>query len=228
MTNNVQVLSTALLDQNMIEQAIEKGIDIEVSSFINVSAITDEQLQKEIASLPQQLTVVFTSANAVRSVYSMIGHQPGWKIYCIGNATKNAVLEYADAGISGTANDAAGLAEIIKRHRVSEVVFFCGDKRMDTLPLMLKKAGITIKEIVVYTTEETAKKVDKQYEGILFFSPSGVHSFFSANKIPSHTILFAIGNTTAGALKEYSNNQLVIAENPSKELLVQKVINYFS
>ena len=82
-------------------------------------------------------------------------------------------------------------------------------------------------EIVVYRTVQKAHKTAASYNGVVFFSPSAVQSFFSINKVPPSTVLFAIGRTTAGVLKEYSANTIITAEAPEKEALIKQVIDHF-
>jgi uroporphyrinogen-III synthase len=81
---------------------------------------------------------------------------------------------------------------------------------------------------VVYQTIEVPHKISKEYYGILFFSPSGVRSFFKVNKLESKTILFAIGNTTANEIKKISSNKIIISDEPGKENLVQTAIDFFT
>jgi uroporphyrinogen-III synthase len=227
---NTYVLSTAQLDNSLITTALEHGIELDASSFIQVEPIRENNLKTELEGLCKlPLTVVFTSANAINAISAILSeNKPKWDIYCIGNATRKTVLEYFDAGlIKGTANDGAGLAKVIKSHDVSDVVFFCGDKRLDALPDFLYANDIMVREIVVYKTTETPELIKKHYQAIMFFSPNGVNSFFRVNKIWPHTVLFAIGNTTANAIKTKSNNTIVVSETPSKEQMVETVIQYF-
>jgi uroporphyrinogen-III synthase len=71
--------------------------------------------------------------------------------------------------------------------------------------------------------------IDKVYDGILFFSPSAVESFFSKNKLPEQTVLFAIGNTTAKTIhRRYCNNRIMISDQPGKDELIEQAIEYFS
>ena len=58
------------------------------------------------------------------------------------------------------------------------VTFFCGNQRRDTLPDKVRAAGIKVEELVVYETVELPLKVTDHYDAILFYSPSGVRSFF--------------------------------------------------
>ena len=196
MNSKKQLLSTAILDQPLVNKAEKSGIELDCIPFIIVNHIADATLQQETEELcSMAVTTVFTSVNAVKAISKHIYiAKPNWECYCIGNATKNALLDYFHISvIKGVANDAAALADVISQNEVAEVVFFCGDKRMDTLPEILVKCGVRVREIVVYRSTETPQEVSKNYDGILFFSPSGVDSFFSVNKINPDTVLFAIG-----------------------------------
>ena len=96
------------------------------------------------------------------------------------------------------------------------MIFFCGDQRRNDLPEILSKNDIEVQEIVVYETIPVSKKIEEHYHGIMFFSPSAVNSFFLNNKLPSSTILFAIGNTTAEELKKHSTNTIITSDDPGK------------
>jgi len=63
---------------------------------------------------------------------------------------------------------------------------------------------------------------------VLFFSPTAVQSFFRQNKLPAETILFAIGSTTAAEIRKFSTNNIIISDEPGKESLVRKMMEYFS
>ena len=92
--------------------------------------------------------------------------------------------------VESTANDAVSLAELIAEDRfVDEVIFFCGDQRRDELPEILRQHEVVVNEIVVYQTIAVPHKIEKQYHGILFFSPSAVQSFFQKHStdFPKYT-----------------------------------------
>ena len=93
---------------------------------------------------------------------------------------------------------------------------------------MLRQRGIDVNEIIVYQTINLPHKIEQEYHGILFFSPSAVQSFFQKNKLSDTTILFAIGNTTANEIKKFTNNKIIISDSPGKENLVGKMVEYFS
>lgn len=229
--NKISILSTRPIDESLIEEARRLNIETDVLSFIETEAIHTIEVQQEIENAFLQSTaVVFTSMNAVEAVAdTLLEELPDWRIYSIGNTTQKLVKKYfGEQSIAGTANSAAELAELIAEEGYDdEVIFFCGDQRRDELPDILRKNDIEVNEIVVYETVAVPHKLNKQYHCILFFSPSAVESFFSNNKVNEQTVLFAIGNTTANAIKKYSNNKIIICDEPGKDSLFQKMMEYF-
>lgn len=226
---NWHILSTRPLSQQIVEQALQKGIAIEEVSFIETEPIIDENLQKEIKTFStQKLTVVFTSMNAVDAVADVVKEKVDWTVYSIGSATEKLVEKRLGVAVKKSAAYAAELADKIIEDKPAEVHFFCGNIRRDLLPQKLSEAGIKVTEIVVYKTIETPKRISRRFDAILFYSPSAVASFFSANSVDEKTQLFAIGTTTAEAIQPYSNKPVIIAAQPGKEGLVQQAIRHFN
>jgi len=239
--NKISILSTRPLGTALTGQAAAKGIAIDTLSFIETAPVRDPALDSRIRGLSREtLAVVFTSMNAVEAVAGSLrssaeGSAPGfagisghWRIFCIGGATRQGVEEnFGEASIAGTALSAGELADVIIRAKVPEVCFFCGDQRRDELPEKLKKAGIGVREIGVYTTNPTPQRLDKMYEGIVFFSPSAADSFFSLNKPAPETVLFAIGPTTADAIRRHCTNPVICSVSPDKEALIRLAIDHF-
>ena len=146
------------------------------------------------------------------------------------HATSELVKAYFPfSRLAATADNAAELAEkIIEEAEDTELIFFCGDLRRDELPERLREANFDVDEVVVYQTIATPHKMKKSYNGILFFSPSGVNSFFEMNHLPPGTPLFAIGNTTATAIRKRCGNPVFTPDHPDRDELVEMVMNYFS
>lgn len=232
MATNLSILCTRPVQQILVNEAAQKGIDLQVIPVIDTEPVVDIDVQQEVEQLAlQYATVVFTSMNAVESVITMLDQQvPEWNIYCMGHTTAQIIKEYfGEQSIAGTGNNAADLADaIIEADEAGEIVFFCGDQRREELPAKLARAGIDVNEIVVYRTIPLYKKIEQAYDAILFFSPSAVDSYFKINKVAGQTVLFAIGQTTAAAIKQYSNNKTITANTPGKDELVRKAIHYLS
>jgi len=229
--NKIAILSTKQIEQALIDEAGKKNIEIEFSPFIKTEIIKNIELQQEIEqALLQSITVAFTSVNAVEAIADELqDQQPDWRIYCIGHATKEAVKKYFhEDSIEGSADNASQLGDLILEHcEDDEIFFFCGDQHRDELPQELRMNGIDVNEIIVYETVLLPHKLDKKYDGILFLSPSAVKSFFEKNKIDEQTVLFAIGETTATELHNFSKNKIVISDQPAKRSLIEKAISFY-
>jgi uroporphyrinogen-III synthase len=152
-----------------------------------------------------------------------------WNIFCLSGKTKQAVLnaKWLDKNIIDEAVNASELAKKIIGAGIDEIIFFCGSKRRDELPTILKTANIKIHEVVLYETTETPVTVDGYLDAVLFFSPSGVQSFFSSNELSNSTICFAIGATTATSVSTFTQNKVVTSIAPDQGELIKEVIEHF-
>ncbi len=225
----IRILSTRPIGTRLIDEAAINNIIIDEISFIETKIIGDEINDRINDYIKQTITAIFTSMNAVNAVVKHIKQPVNWKIYCIGITTKNTVADHFGNGcIAGTASNADELADVIIKDKIAHAIFFCGDQRRDEMPEKLKLHDVVIDEVVVYNTIETPVLINKEYDGILFFSPSAVQSFFSVNKISEETKLFAIGSTTAKAIQQYNKNNVVISGLPGKEKMVKRMIEYYN
>lgn len=226
------ILCTRPVDPALVRAAAERNVQVDVAAFIATEPIVTIEVQQEVeAASAEQAAVIFTSMNAVDAVTSLLdGYVPEWQIYCIGHKTREQVIAYfGEELLAGTAENAAALAEkIIEEEIASEFIFFCGNNRRDELPAMLAEADLSVSEIVVYETTEVSRKIDKTYDGILFFSPSAADSFFKTNKAAAKTVLFAIGTTTANQLRKYSGNPIITGTTGSKDSLLQVAVDHFA
>lgn len=229
---NIKILTTRPLGEAVIAAAKRQSIRIDTLSFIETEAIDTIEVQQEIEqALLQSATVVFTSMNAVEAVAAQLeDQQPDWQIYTMGVTSQELVKEYfGEDSIAGTAGSAADLANlIVEEGNTEEILFFCGDQRRDELPDILKANHIAVSEIEVYTTIETPHKINTHYDGILFFSPSAVRSFFSVNKSEANTIFFAIGDTTSKEIKKFTPNKIIVSSAPGKESLAKEMMEFFA
>jgi len=225
------ILCTRPVSDAAIESAALQNILIDVLSFIETTPLETVEVQQEIELAANEIaTIIFTSMNAVDVVISMLDdYVPEWSIYCIGHKTKELAETYFGKDcIAGTADNAAELADkIIEDGATDEVIFFCGNQRRDELPAKLQKYRIGVNEVVVYQTEYIKYKVDKVYDGILFFSPSAAESFFMQNNLAEQTIVFAIGQTTKTTIEKYCSNKIIVSKQPGKDHLVEMAVDFF-
>lgn len=198
--------------------------------FIAVRLCESPGLEQQIRDrAAQPLLAVFTSRYAVEAVSRWCPELPPWRIACLNGATQEAVLRHwPGASLAAVAGDAHTLAEAIAATGEDRIpVFFCGNHRLEHLPHALREAGYTLEELVVYETSETAHKVSKPYDAILFFSPSAVRSYFSLNMPPERAVLFAIGKTTAASIRNETKNKVIPALQPTAEAMIDAVTDYW-
>jgi len=219
-TPGIFLLSTQTVPASLREEAAQNDIRLDVVPFIRTELL-------EPVALPAYPGIaVFTSRHAVEAVPA---NRSQWKVFCLEGATRRLVEERFGAGIiEGTAPSAEELAKkIIESNPVERVIFFCGDMRRQELPVILREAGFAVEERIVYRTVLTPQRIEKDYAGIAFLSPSAVESFFSANPVTPSTRFFAIGRTTAAAVRAKTGKDAIVASKPDKEVLIHEMITHF-
>jgi uroporphyrinogen-III synthase len=99
---------------------------------------------------------------------------------------------------------------------------------LDTLPHGLKAAGFAVKEYIVYKTELTPRKIFRDYNVILFFSPSAVESYFSVNNWDKKMVAVSIGHTTSVALTKAGVETILIADEPNELSMLGKLQHFLN
>ncbi|MDB5232223.1 MAG: uroporphyrinogen-III synthase [Chitinophagaceae bacterium] len=228
-----KILSTKKISPALLDDAKKKGFDIIEKEFIQSEFLNiEERISKTIPYLDREAYVVFTSANAVEALVLFpreYARTAKWKIFCLsGKTLQEVAIKFVETQVMATAKNAADLADEIIKRNINEVIFFCGNRRRDDLPDKLKNAGIVIREEVLYLTNENPERVTTPFDGILFYSPSGVESFFSVNQLYGNTRCFAIGKTTERALHEAGIENVILSDEPEVETVVNSAIHYFN
>lgn len=213
------VLSTKILSPAQKQLILNAGI-----GFVEYNAIKVNLLKfdwdKKTANL------IFTSKNAVQSVLKNITPQElsSFSIFCVGEKTAG-FLKVQGLDVVETASYGADLAKkITSDYKELNFTYFCGNIRNDDLPDTLKNNKVKFEEIEVYTTSLRERSFSQEFDGILFFSPSGVVSFCSRNSL-KESIAFCIGSTTASEAKKYSEN-IITATRPTIENVIVQAVKH--
>lgn len=212
------VLATKKLKENQRSLLLNAGI-----SLVEYNAIKIEFIPFEV---PKNIeNAIFTSQNGVLSIQNSVPKNVGIRIqncFCVGEKTKQLLKENGFNVIKMT-EYASELADyLVKTHKDEAFHFFCGNIRSNEIPSRLKENNITFEEIEVYKTTLNPKKFERKFDVILFFSPSGVQSFFSENNT-AIGIAICIGKTTAAEAKKYTEN-VVIANSTTVESVIAKAV----
>lgn len=231
--NTKSILSTKILLSHQKKALLNAGFLVSEANFIQTTPL-DFKFSEEFSEIDG---IIFTSQNAIQSVLShaKLEEIKTKKIYCVGVKSKE-ILRENGFNVEVYADYASDLAEIISLIYAREkFIFFSGNLRMETLPKMLNQANVVFKEVPVYKTELTPHKISllndfknqkKQFDGILFFSPSAVESYLLQNKIKNE-MCFCIGETTAKSLQKTTKN-ILIANQPSIENLIEDIVEQFA
>jgi len=192
----------------------------------NIGFVVYDAIRIELLKISDAITIknaIFTSKNAIKAILNS-------KItisncFCVGENTKK-LLEENGYKVVETAQNASELAKIIvKKYKMELFYFFCGNLRRDELPDFLRENKVVCKEKIVYKTHQNLKKFDRDFDGVLFFSPSGIQSYVAENRIKK-SVSFCIGNTTASEAKKYTD-RIVIANKPTVENVIVQAVKYF-
>ena len=225
MATPTRILSTKVLLSHQKQVLTDVGFEVLESNFIEV-----ETKNFELNGIKDNL--IFTSQNAVRSFLNhpqFEENKSGFqskKVFCVGVKSKT-ILTDAGFEVFAYADYASDLTEIISLiYANGSYTFFSGNLRKETLPLVLKNAGIEFNEIEVYETQLKPHKIKEAIDAILFFSPSGVESYLKDNTIKKE-LCFCIGETTAEALENKHIKNIIIAEHPSVENVISEVKEYY-
>ena len=225
MKQPIRILSTKKLEVNQKQFLLKANISLVEADFISVH-------HKKISIAAANENLIFTSQNAVLSLIENLKSTETLEslkkknVFCVGMKTKG-LLEENGFNVIAYTGYAEDLAEIITLiYGKEKFTFFSGNLRRDTLPQALSKTGVVFNEIQVYDTILTPQKITGNFDGILFFSPSGIESYLKNNKISKETC-FCIGTTTAEALEKATNN-IIIANQPTVENVIIQCIKFFA
>lgn len=185
--------------------------------------------------------VVWTSANAVRMFCSRViqlggsaADMDGIRMIAVGRATLEPLLAF---GWTAEIFDDVRESEDLIRHLNVEsrrVLFPHGDKAVDRLPELLRQRHNHVTDVIVYRTQrallpnagELRDKIAKA-DAVTFFSPSSFESFLDFHRPDVHTILAAIGPTTARRIREAGYPCAIVSEKPDVESMVRALERYF-
>ncbi len=219
----MKILFTKKLNKVMISKKLGSHFSYDFLEVIKIKPLKVEPFALKNKSL------VFTSVNAVDSFFAN-DFKPNEnfveknynKIYAVGLKTK-AALRKRGFGTFKVAKNAQELSEfIIDNSTTEKFLHFCGDLALDVLDKTLPLQNISYKKIVVYETSLIYPEVSGDYDGVCFFSPSGVRSFAKFNSL-DHLQLFSIGETTESELRKFTKNPIITSKESNLDDLLKLI-----
>ena len=176
-----RILSTKKLSKALKKKFSDAKIELVEKNFIQTKSVSFETPQLNDY-------FVFTSKQAVKSVLkSDVKNVHTISCLCVGSKTK-IFLEKKGFIVIESANYAEDLIQIIdSKYKDNSFTFFCGNIRKNTIPNYFQQNKIAYNEIVVYETKPKPHQIKEPFDGVMFFSPSGVNSFLEKNTLENKT-----------------------------------------
>jgi uroporphyrinogen-III synthase len=215
MSNRVNILSTRVLENDIVSSLDRKRVNLIQKDFIKTKSLSFSK--QELLTNNNWIITSKTALKIILNTYT-IDELKSINFFSIGRQTTNLIIENQLKEIEW-ANYSGNLAhKIIKNHHTKHFFFIGGEMRRGELNVFLKNQNIQLTEWIVYTTTLSPNEIYEPIDGLLFFSPSAVQSFVKTNSI-SNQQLFCIGNTTANEAKKYSQNIHTPKEQTFKSVL---------
>lgn len=215
------ILSTKILTSSQKSILTKANIKVEDYDAIKIDYLTT-QIDQNFQN------IIFTSQNAVKAFLQTVGTQNlannKYTAFCVGEKTKSLLEENA-INVMEMTHYGAELAKIlVNKYLTESFLFLCGDKRRNEIPSFLTKNKVTFKEQIVYQNSPNPITFTSDFDGVLFFSPSGIASFTARNTL-RNSVAFCIGTTTASEAQKHTK-RIIIAEKPTVESVLEKVVEY--
>lgn len=210
---NKHILFTRSLNTEQIEFGLKMNCLIDHHSFIKIDLCTLTKDELDLINSGQYPNWIFTSQNAVRSLQANLDGihlNKLEKCFAVGQKTANKLSEIGLTALVPNRHNSEALSDLLQDHNNKPFLYFTGNLRQKTLIHFFDEHESPYKEIKVYDTHMIQPKIAlENYDAICFCSPSAVHSFFKNYQLKDNQPCFAIGNTTAVALVDYSDNVMI-------------------
>ena len=210
----MRLLSTKIVSPHFKDELIKIGI-----SLVEYPIIKIDPLHIKIDHV--RPTLIFTSQNAVKIVLEsseIVKKIKTKKCFYVEQKTK-LLLNKKGLDVIKMFESAADLARfLVKNHKKDSFSFFCGRQRRSEIETSLNQRKIVLDIHEVYKTTYISKYFENCFDGILFFSPSAVTSYFIKNTWPENAHGFCIGSSTSKTLSKFTSN-FSTAKSPTENQL---------
>jgi uroporphyrinogen-III synthase len=227
--STINIISTRKIAQHLKQLAFDKGVKILDYSFLEYEYLQSKKIIDCLSSNDSPL--VFTSQHAVISI-SLLLKKHGVELknnqcYTIEGSTTHSAMQEGFT-ILGKAKNSESLAYQIVEQKNNKVLFCCSNIKLNHLCKILSENKITLNELEIYQKKIVPIKIDFDYHGVMFFSPSQVDGFLRMNTIQKNIPAFCIGNTTADYLKSKEHLVCIVSEKQTISDVVENVMRCFS
>lgn len=221
------------------EIARKFNVNITFRKFFRIEGIPARDFRKDKVNLTDFTAVIFTSKNAVDHYFRMCKEMrvevpETMKYFSISESTAYYLQKYVQfrkRKIFHSKESAANLIELIKKHKTEKFLLPCSDIHKQEIPQMLEDNKIQFSKAIIYRTlAADLSDIDiKQFDLLVFFSPSGIKSLFKnyPEFIQGETAIGAFGSSTQKSVADAGLTLHVAAPTqtaPSMTLAIEQFL----
>jgi uroporphyrinogen-III synthase len=220
----IKILFTKDIPQEWIQEKLMPNLDFSIRPLLKIEIIPTEKFENRILSEVPKFLI--SSQNSVRAISKL---NVEGEFYVVGNKTADQ-LKNLGFQVKHVENYAIDLAAYILDNEKPQVWnFFCGNNRRDELVEILGNENHKLNEIICYNSTPQELKIRPEvYSAFVFFSPLSVRTFFQTYQLPKNAVVFSIGNTTTGELIKHTPNEIITANTPDLDHLLQTINAFYA
>ncbi len=229
----IPVLVTRQLNQNQLELARKLGLKLSCNPILQFDYPKQwEEIHTNLSKFNPD-ALAFTSKHGVEGYrrYSLDFpvSSSGKVVYAVGPSTAEQLFKTGLNAHVPELHNAAALARfIIDEMGTGKIAWFCGNRRREEFENLLSDAGFEVLAVVAYQTLANPEIADvDRYRALVFYSPSAVEAFLGEHEIPDLPV-FAIGPTTALALRDAGFSEIIESDDTKTETLLKSIADYYS
>lgn len=203
--------------------------------FLQRLSTTDVQVHGEsllqftlipFAQVPKVDWIFFYSKTAVRFFFQQLSSPPpSFQYAAIGERTATFLKKYIQKIDFIGNGQPAETAQHFSAYAQGERVLFPRARRSRKSIQTLLEKEIEVVDLVIYDNQVRTDIELPDFDILVFTSPLNVQAYFQSKNYQSHQKIVAIGNTTAGALRELGLRHIYIAKIPSEMGLAETVLS---
>lgn len=220
------------------------NLELDFQPFIRLEAIPGKEFRKQKIEIQNYTGVIFTSRNAIDHFFRTceelkVSVSQDTKYFCITEAValylQKFILYRKRKVFYGADGTNKSLFDVINKHKSNEkFLYVCSENQQDNeIVNWLKNNSCEFVLGFMYRTRSNDVKellVQKEYDVICFFTPSGVKSLF--DNLPKYkqngTVIGAFGGNTMRAVEEAGLKLEIKAPQPQAPSMVAALDQFFS
>ncbi len=219
------------------------NVELDFQPFIKLEPIPAKDFRKQKIDIQGHSAVILTSRNAIDHFFRMceemrVSVSQDTKYFCITEAValylQKFILYRKRKVFYGADGSNKSLFDVITKHKSNErFLYVCSENQQDSdITGWLKSNACDFSLAFMYRTVSSDVKdvINKNYDVICFFTPSGVKSLF--DNLPTYkqngTVIGAFGNNTTRALEDAGLKLLIRAPQPQAPSMVSALDHFLA